>query len=611
MKKTIIIIVTVLVVIAAVCTGLYFFTDVFNFLKPASDNFSTQAQKLVGTEDKSYSTYQESINKLKVDSYSGNMDLSMNMNVPSKYVSSSAQSLINSSKLKISGSYDANTKASSSNIGLSKDGKDVLSLSTVLDKQKVSITSKDLYDKYLTIDFSKYEDFCRANNIEVDEDTKNAIKTMTNLQNVDSSNLLYDLFYISEEDYNALDKKYGNLFTDLIDKEKYTTKKNQKVTVGGDEVKTTAYSLTMSGEDAYNFINKLVDLLKNDDTFKKLVKEKYGILQKYYNSVADASNSTSSEKLPDLTDSQITSLFSELTESLEEMEDDFKDIDQNIRLTIYSKSNEPVKFEVIVLDDEDDDEGTVIFTEELADGENTYTIDLEKISKLSETNNTSTTNSTYRNNSSLDAYSRNSLNSSISSSTSKLERTAGSLSKVIIKDKYEATDDSRKGKVTVSAKASGSDAKELLTVDYDTVDSKSEFKTDLNISCQGISLKLAYDVTGLDTDTQKVNFNISGKYSLYSVELTANGEVTRGKSDVPALTADNSVDVFTLSQEEFIKVYSEIVTKASDVLPDRLSSYGVKITKEQILSLLPTTPTTQTPATESVPTEAPAETPAA
>lgn len=92
MKKAIIIIVSVLVVAIATCTGLYFFTDVFNFIKPASANFSSQAKKLLGTDkDNKYSDYEAMLKKLKISdkSYTSNADISMNVSVPSSIVDSS------------------------------------------------------------------------------------------------------------------------------------------------------------------------------------------------------------------------------------------------------------------------------------------------------------------------------------------------------------------------------------------------------------------------------------------------------------------------------------------------------------------------------------------
>lgn len=596
MKKAIIAIVIVLVVAIGACAGLYFFTDVFNFLKPANDNFSIQAQKLMGTENKSYSEYESTISKLKASdsSYSGNADISMNISLPNSTLDYSTQKLINSSSVKYSGSYDSNTKALYNNIGLYNNSKEVLTVSTLLKDQSVSIGCKDLYDKTLTFDLSKYEEFCKNNNIEIDEDTKASLDSLSKLQNSDTQNLIYDLLYISESDYNTLNEKYNNVLTDLIDKDNYSTKKNQKISVDGEDVKTTAYSLTMTGEDAYDFMNKLVDLIKNDDTLKKLIVDKYDIIKKYSTSLADASGESDAE-LPDLTTSQIDEFLNELADALEDSKDDFTDLDKCMKFTIYSdKNNEPVKFEIAILDDEDDKEGSVIFTEELAEGKNVYTIDLKEISKLSDDDDDD------------DTYTNRTNSLSSSSTLSSLESLASSLSEIIIEDKYDESDDSRKGTITVSAKASGS-KQDMLKIDYENINSKSEFKSSLSVSCplySSLAFDYTYDITGLDTDTQKIDLKISGKLQSYSAEIAATGSITYGKSDVPELTADNSVDVFTQSQEDLQKIVTDIVTKASDVLPERLKVYGVDVTKEDILSILPQEAiTTTTEPNATVPTD--------
>ena len=99
-----------------------------------------------------------------------------------------------------------------------------------------------------------------------------------------------------------------------------------------------------------------------------------------------------------------------------------------------------------------------------------------------------------------------------------------------------------------------------------------------------------------------------------TAKLSATGSITYGKSNIPELTADNSVDVFNLSKEDYQKLETDIITKASDTLPEKLALYGIKVTKEEILSAIPdtqptatqdaTTPDTTTPdATNPVVTE--------
>lgn len=586
MKKAIIIIIAVIVVLGGAFAGLYFFTDVFNFLKPASDNFSIQVDKLLGSEENlSYSEYEENLNKLKQDSsYSSDLNMSMNISLPSSYISYSNQKLINSSKLNLKTSYDADSKATSADIKLSKDNSEVIAASAIVDGEKVSINSKDLYDKYITIDLNKYESFCQANNIEPDKDLKESIEALSKMNTIDTNSLAYDLYYVSEEDYKALEKNYGNILTDYIDKDNYTTKKNQKITVGDEDVKTTAYSLTLSGKDAYNFLDKLITQMKDDSTLKNLIINKYNVIKKYQDSYAEiSSDSDLNTQMPELKESDLDTFFSNLIKDLEESKDDFEDIEKNIKLTIYSdKKSNPVKFEVAILDDEDDKEGTVIFTEELEEGKNTYKIELDKLSKLSG-NRSSSSSSSYTN-----------------SSSSSLTSALGSLSQIIIVDEYESTDDSRKGTITVSAKASGR-KEEMLKIEYDFVNSKSELKAKLSMSSPlstALSLDFNYDVTGLDTDTQKLEFSMSGKYSIYSVSFDINGTMKSG-ADITKLSDSNSVDLFALSSEEFVKLYTDVITNAANNLPSKLSKYGLNVTKEQILSAIPTTTTPEDTTTQN------------
>lgn len=618
MKKAIIIIIAVLVILAGGFSCLYFFTDTFNFLKPASDNFSMQAKKLMGTdENPKYSDYEEFLNKLKSNSSStAELNMSMNLSLPSSVMDYSTQKLINSSSVKYKGSYDENSKAMLNDVGLYKDNKEVLTLSMLTKDQTVSVSCKDLYDKYLTLDLSKYESFCQANNIEVDEETKQSIEALSKIKNVDSNKLVYDFYYISEEDFNSLHKNYDNILVDLVDKENYTTKKNQKVSVDGEDVKTTAYSLTMDGEDAIDFTNKLIDRIKNDSTLKKLLIEKYNIMKDYSSAIVtspankeinpndNTNTTTKSTELPELTESSIDTFLSELVEELEDAKEEFEDNEKCIKLTIYSnKKSEPVKFEMAILDDKDDDEGSVIFTEELAEGKNTYTIDLEKITKLS--GDESSSSSSSKSSSSNSLYSSNTTNSSkssLSSATSTLDSLASSISKIIIEDSYEKTDDSRKGTIKVSAKASGS-KQDMLEIKYDTVNSKSESKFNVSVTSplsSSISFDLVSEVSGLDTDTQKVNFSLSGKYSAYSVKIAMEGSNKSG-AEVTELNDSNSVDVFALSATDLQPIFTDIITKAADVLPSRLSPYGVDVTKEDILSNLPqaTTDTSATPSDET------------
>ena len=85
MKKAIIIILILLVVLTGVGAVLWFFTPLFDFLKPARDNFAAQAKKLFGAKtEMSYSDYIDSIEPLKAEqkSFVSKTDISANVTFP-------------------------------------------------------------------------------------------------------------------------------------------------------------------------------------------------------------------------------------------------------------------------------------------------------------------------------------------------------------------------------------------------------------------------------------------------------------------------------------------------------------------------------------------------
>ena len=596
MKKAIIIIVSALVVLGGAFAGLWFFTDVLNFLKPANENFSVQLDKVLGTEKNlSYSEYESKISKLKIDgSYSTDFNMSMNVNVPSSVISYSDQKLINSSSLNLKTDYDADTKATAVAVALSNNSKEVIKAQAIVDGVKLSINSEDLYEKYLTFDLNKYESFCKENGIQVDTETKEAIEMLSKLSKIDSSTLMYDLCHISEEDYNKIQKKYDDLPKQLIDKKKFTSKKNQKITVGDkDDVKTTAYSVVLTGEDAYDMTKKFIGMAKDDDTLKKVMAEKYDVIKDFmasYEEVLNSSSSvsssltTSSTSMPDLSTDDIDDLFDELLDELEDSKDAFEEMDG------------AVKVEIALLEDEDDDEGNVIFTKEKEKGKDTYTIDLSMFTNASKSNSTTS------------SYTSSYSTTSKSSASSMIDSVANSITGIKVVDEYEEkSKDSRKGTLTISMKTTGSKYQDVVTVDYEIVDSESEEKIKLSVSTplqSSISLDLLFDVTGLDTDTKNVKFSLEGKYTSYSVSMNIEGTIKAG-ANIPTLTSANSVDVLTLKEEELKTLFTQIVNNAANNLPGKLSTFGINVSKDKILSILPAAPA-EPAVVETAPVEAPA-----
>ena len=576
MKKAIIIIITILVILGGAFAGLWFFTGVLDFLKPSANEFSVQAKKLIGVENGSYKEYEEKINKLKTkkESYTTNMNISANVYLPSMFVDSQTQKNINSTTIKYAGSYDVDKNLNYMNVGLYNEGSELLTVGTTVKDNSIVLNCKDLYDKSIALDYTKYEDFCKNNKIEYDESAKSKmeafVKMQSYIQSEDIQNLMYNLAYISEDDYKTLDKNYGNVLKDLINKKNYSTKKNQTVTIDGEEFKADAYNLVMNGKDSYKFLEDFLKRVKKDSTFKTLLADKYSIVEKYKNMLP-----TEDVNSLKFSEDDIEKYIDELLEALKKSEDNF-DKNKSIRATIYSKDGNPIRLEISVLEDKDD-EGTMIFEYDKAEGKDIYSFNLKELSKLLPNGDNSSSNlSSYK----LDNSGLSTSFGSISNITSSMGSIIDSYTGLTIEDKYENGDNSRKGTVKIYLKGSSRGREEAFSVDYDIVNSKTEFKVDLTMSSKiisGVSVNYLYHVSDLDKDIKNIKLELSGKLSIYSAKITAEGTITTGRAEIPEVVNNDSVDLFALSGAEYETVRNDIQRKASEVIPNKLSKLGIKL----------------------------------
>lgn len=576
MKKAIIIIVSVLVLLGGTFAGLFFFTDIFDFLKPSNETFQSQAKKIMGMDGKEGLTYEdyssavESLKMSKDSSYTANANISMNVSGmdASDEASKKAFEALNSSSINYNFSYDAKSKATAGKIGISSNNEDVLSLSGVLKDKSVYLSSSDIYDKSLKFDLTKLESFLKQNNISYDE---KVLKIFTDSLNGSTSNsispdVIYDLFYISEKDFNSLKDTYGNILSESIDEDKYTTEKNVKVDVYGKEEKTTAYTLTLTAEDLVDILSNYAKAADEDSTSKDLIIEKYSTIKDVIETLSKSYEDLDidADSLPELTTSNLDSLTNNLTKSMDNLKESAKDVKESFKVTIYSKKNEPVKAEFILLEDEDDKKGKVVFTIELSENKNTYTLDLAELSGDEDDG------------------------------------------KLVIVDDFEATETSRKGTVTITAPT-----EETMSFTYDTIFSDTELKvafTIVNPEDETNTINFNIHLKDLKSETMNYEYNFGVTEGSKKIDIKMNGSITTGKSDIPEISKD-SVDVFSMNKEQLNQLLSDVITSASDKLPSRLSKLGIEISKEQILSLnsavQPTTPNVEVPNTETPNVEVP------
>lgn len=543
--KIVIAIVAILTVLGGTFAGLWFFTDIFNFLKPENEVFSNQIEKALNIEEAKFVDYSDFLNEYKDMSskpVSSKMNITADLNISD--LDSDVQDIINKSKITVESNSDLSNKKAQTKIGLFTDNKEVLSLEAITDGNKMAIGSEDLYDKYLTFSMEDIVELAAEESDMDEEEVEQLLSTLSN-SNVDP----YELLYISEDDLKHFDETYRDVLKTLINKDCYSSEKGVEVEVNGEDIKTTAYYLTLTGEDMYNFINDFANLIKDDDVIAKIVAEKVNLILE----------ATGEDKI---SEKDVKELLADLTESLtDELEDLKEEQSAAIQIAVYSKSNNPVRIEFNVIDDiEDMDEKETLFTIEYSKGKTVYSIVANEAVSISL----------------VHSYDKNS-------------------------------DEEKVGKFEL--KMSGM---KLSTLDYELINKKDESKINLALnvplseiepSSDDLTANIEFNSKG-DYTKEEVTYTglFNFKYGSESVKVNFDGSTKYGEADIPTLNDKNSVDVLNLSEKEMQEVLNDILENAADVLPERLDLIGVDIDKEDIL------PNTVTPNTNTLPTTTPENT---
>lgn len=539
----IIVVITILAILGGTFAGLWFFTDVFNFLKPANDVFSNQLEKALNLEGAKFSDYSDFLKDYKEVS---NKSVKSKMNVSAKLnlseLDSQTKNIINKSKITVESNYDVANNRSQSKVGLYADNSEVLTVDLVNNKDKVGIGCKDLSDKYIAVSMQDLIKYIKENSsrLKISKDEITALEKVS--ENLNGSKLnTYDLLYISDDDLKHFDETYRDVLKTLISKDCYSSEKNVEVSVDGDDVKATGYYLTLTGEDTYKFAEDFSKLVKDDDVLSRLATDKI-------NMILEASGQ---EKI---SEKDVKEFINDgLDKLLEEIESIKDEKDSAIQIAVYSKNNKPVRIELNAIKDVDEkDDKETFLSVEYAKDKNIYTVYNDGKAYITVT----------------DEYSKKSKEEKVGKLTAKVSGTA------------------------------------LGTLDYEIVqkDNEKKLNLSLNVPLADISANVKFEAKGnYKKEPVDITGEINFKYKKESFEVKFDGNVEYGDVSVPELTSSNTIDIMKLSNKELETEMNKILKKASEVLPNRLKLIGVNVKAEDIYKekVVEPTTTTETPSTTS------------
>lgn len=533
----ILIVLIILVTLGGVFAFLWFKTSLLNFLKPSDDIFADQVKKAFNLQDAKFSNYSDTLKDYKELSekpVKAKLNVTAKLNISD--LDDEIEEVVNKCKLTIESNSDIKNKKSQNKIGLYSNNSEVLTVDMVANDGKVGIGCKDLYDKYLAISMEDLIDYMKKEG-NMDEEELQMLSKITSGDSINP----YDLLYISDEDLKHFDENYSiDKILDLISKDCFSKEDKVEVKVDGEDVKTYASYLTLTGADAYKFAEDFSNKLKDDSVVTKLVADKANMVLEYAGQDKISENDVKN---------YMNQIFDSMLDELEGLKDEK---DSAVQIAIYSKNNQPVRIDVNMLEDVEDSDKETLLSIEYAKNKDIYTIYNDGKAYIS-----------------------------------------------VVNDYEKKGKDEYKGKLT--AKASGMS---IGTLEYDIVckDKESKFNLNLNIPLADVSAKIELSSNG-DYKKEPVDVNglISFNYGKESAEIKFDGTVEYGDVSIPELNSSNSINVLKMSEEESKTELDKILKKASEVLPARLKLIGITVDAKDIYPEkveVPETTTVEAPSTQ-------------
>ena len=342
-KKIAIIFAIVLLIGACAFAAVYYLTDIF---KTPQDAFYSYIEKAAKMDNAT--SYQEMLEELKAaKEKSYKSETSIGVEIDSKRISDKQaqqmQNMLKNVKLNVNSNVKPSENKSTSEISLNFGGFSAGDLKLVKDGEVFGIKSDLLDNKYIAVENNNLKDLF----------SKLGAKT-TNIPNKFESIDLYDLLYVSKEDQFNLEKTYKNIFKDTIPAENYTKQENITQKVNGQDVNTTAYTLSLGKEDLINVIVKLLETAEEDDTLLNIITEKVNKLVD--NGMFDQMNASTSYSLPSTIKSRRTIMANkistdQLKQRIKELINDLKSENNytscsKVEIILYVANNDIVKMEL-------------------------------------------------------------------------------------------------------------------------------------------------------------------------------------------------------------------------------------------------------------------------
>ena len=367
-KKIIGITLIAIVIIGALLGILYLKTDVLNFIKsPRRLFFTYLIQNREGVPEFNYLDTMERIQK---ESYEENGVLEWNIQIADTNMNEQIGiniEEINNTKLLFNSKVDPKEGETAIDLDIKHREENLAKIQAVFTNNNIGIKIAEIFDKFLIIENNNIKEFVE----------KFGLDSTTIPDKIDFTKTI-EFDTLTEEELKIIKETYTNVLNESISKDNYTRNK-QVININGEDVKTNAYTLTLSEKEVQTLIINLMKAVKKDDVlldcfvnninkvneanyeqgYEEIKKSDIKILLNYFIAAMEESQSNSNEKL-ELTvyENKGRTLRTQISiaESALVLDKEQKDNNTNFRLSIKEKENEIIVMAFNIIQGKDKNE---------------------------------------------------------------------------------------------------------------------------------------------------------------------------------------------------------------------------------------------------------------
>lgn len=321
-QKIIWVVVAVIVIIAAVLGVLYYATDLFKTPKQLFYKYFASSSTLLDE-----STYEDFLAELKEEA---EKSMEVAGEITAKITSNDAEvkevgAVLEKGKIKYNMKTVGKEQKMQNDITLNYDGKDIVTLSVLKNKEQYGLKIAEAYEKYVSVENNNLKALFQKFGMDT-TDMPNRIEMVD----------YYEILNIDKETLEHIETTYSKVINENIPEESYSVEKDVTVDTNAGSITTNAYKLILTDDQLKMVVIKLLETLKTDYKTLDLIVNKTNVMAESYKYTGEVDTLTKEE------------LVNGIEEGLTELNETTDSIDGQLELIIYGAKDNKAKIEMIV-----------------------------------------------------------------------------------------------------------------------------------------------------------------------------------------------------------------------------------------------------------------------